>query len=283
MSVLHNHLLAALSDVEPLDWRSHLQPVALAQGQVLFEAGHAPAAVVFPTSAVVSLSTITRDGATAEFAVVGDEGVVGISLFMGGDATTHRALVQSAGHGWRLGAPLAKRAAQRSGAALQLLMRYTQSLIVQTVQTAACNRHHRLAQQVSRRLLMAIDRSRSNELSMTHEALAQLLGVRREGVTAAVQQLRQSGLIRYHRGCIEVLDRHGLERHACECYAVMQHERQRLLAPPPRAAAQGCLDPMCVARPTAPVQAHTLGVHSKAARHGRAYRPTSMQGRAIPP
>jgi CRP-like cAMP-binding protein len=237
MILFHNRLLAALRDADPSGWLADLQPVALAPGEVLFEAGHSPSAAIFPTSAVVSLSTMTREGATAEFAVVGDEGVVGISLFMGGDATTHRALVQSAGHGWRLDAPLARRAAQRGGKALHLMLAYAQSLIVQTVQTAACNRHHRVAQQVSRRLLMGIDRSRSNALSMTHEALAQLLGVRREGVSTAAQHLQRAGLIRYRRGRVEVLDRDGLERQACECYAVMQREQQRLPAwPAPLAA-----------------------------------------------
>ena len=224
-----NQLLAALPDNDWACWQPHIEPVKLAYGQVLFESGATPASVVFPTTAVISLSTMTRDGASAEFAVVGNEGVVGISLFMGGNAMTGRALVQSAGLGWRLGAPLVHAAVARGGAALHLLLRYTQSLIVQTVQTAACNRHHSVAQQVSRRLLMGLDRSQSDALAMTQEAVANLLGVRREGVTAAAQKLQENGVIRYRRGHIEVLDRQRLEQHTCECYAVAKKEYRRLL------------------------------------------------------
>jgi len=163
--------------------------------------------------------------------------VVGISLFMGGSAMTGRALVQSAGQGWRLGAPLIRAAVERGGAVLSLLLRYTQSLIVQTAQTAACNRHHSIAQQVSRRLLMGLDRAQSDELAMTQEAVANLLGVRREGVTAAAKKLQESGYIRYRRGHIEVLDRGGLEQRTCECYAVAKKEYRRLLpVPMPMAA-----------------------------------------------
>jgi CRP-like cAMP-binding protein len=177
---------------------------------------------------VVSLSSMTRDGASVEFAVVGNEGVVGISLFMGGGTMPNRALVQSAGQGWRLPAPQVSAAVARGGAALNVLLRYTQSLIVQTTQTAACNRRHSIAQQLSRRLLMGLDRAQSDELAMTQEAAANLLGVRREGVTAAALQLQRSGTIRYHRGRIEILDRQALEDHACECYAVAKREYQRL-------------------------------------------------------
>ena len=229
MDPRYNQLLAALPAADWVRWQPHLEPVTLAYGQVLFESGATPASVVFPTTAVVSLSTMTRDGASAEFAVIGNEGVVGISLFMGGNAMTGRALVQSAGLGWRLAAPLVHAAVARGGAALNLLLRYTQSLIVQTAQTAACNRHHSIAQQVSRRLLMGLDRSHSDELAMTHEAVANLLGVRREGVTAAAQKLQENGVIRYRRGHIEVLDRQRLEQHACECYAVAKKEHRRLL------------------------------------------------------
>ena len=224
-----NQLLAALPENDWVWWQPHIEPVKLAYGQVLFESGATPASVVFPTTAVISLSTMTRDGASAEFAVVGNEGVVGISLFMGGNAMTGRALVQSAGLGWRLAAPLVHAAVARGGAALNLLLRYTQSLILQTAQTAACNRHHSVAQQVSRRLLMGLDRSHSDELAMTHEAVANLLGVRREGVTAAAQKLQENGVIRYRRGHIEVLDRQRLEQHACECYAVAKREHRRML------------------------------------------------------
>jgi CRP-like cAMP-binding protein len=229
MDPRHNQLLAALPDPDWARWLPHLESVTLTYGQVLFESGNTPTAVVFPTSAVVSLSSMTRDGASAEFAVVGNEGVVGISLFMGGDAMPHRALVQSAGQGWRLPAPVVRAAVARGGALLGLLLRYTQSLIVQTTQTAACNRHHSIAQQLSRRLLMGLDRAQSDELAMTQEAAANLLGVRREGVTAAALNLQRCGMIRYHRGRIEVLDRSALERHTCECYAVVKREYQRLV------------------------------------------------------
>lgn len=229
MDPRHNQLLAALPDDDWARWRPQLEPVTLAHGQVLFESGSTPASVVFPTSAVISLTYMTRDGASAEFAVVGNEGVVGVALFMGGGAMPSRALVQSAGQGWRLSAALVKAAVERGGAVLNLLLRYTQSLIVQTTQTAACNRHHSIAQQVSRRLLMGLDRAQSDELVMTQEAVANLLGVRREGVTAAAQKLQQAGMIRYRRGHIEVLDRHGLEGHACECYAVAKREYRRLV------------------------------------------------------
>ena len=232
MDSRHNQLLAALPDADWARWQPHLEPVTLAYGQVLFESGATPASVVFPTTAVVSLSSMTRDGASAEFAVVGNEGVVGISLFMGGDAMTGRALVQSGGHGWRLSAERVHAAVEHGGAVLDLLLRYTQSLIVQTAQTAACNRYHTIAQQVSRRLLMGLDRAQSDELAMTQEAVANLLGVRREGVTAAAQKLQEHGLIRYRRGHIEVLDRLRLEQHTCECYAVAKKEYQRLLPLP---------------------------------------------------
>jgi len=229
MDPRHNQLLAALPDADWARWQPHLLPVSLTVGQVLFEPGSAPSAVVFPTSAVVSLSSITRDGASAEFAVVGNEGVVGISLFMGGGTTAHRALVQSTGQAWRLPAALVQATVARGGAVLGLLLRYTQSLIVQTTQTAACNRHHSIAQQLSRRLLMGLDRAQSDELALTHEAAAQLLGVRREGVTVAATKLQRDGTIRYHRGRIEVLDRDALERQACECYAVAKREYLRLV------------------------------------------------------
>ncbi len=230
MSPRHNQLLAALPDFDWALWQPHLEAVELTYGQVLFESGATPAWILFPTTAVVSLSYLTRDGASAEFAVVGNEGVVGISLIMGGNAMPGRALVQCAGHGYRLGARCVQAAVERGGAALNLLLRYTQSLIVQTAQTAVCNRHHSIAQQVSRRLLMALDRSSSCEIAMTQEAVAQLLGVRREGVTAVAQMLQQAGVIRYRRGHITVLQRSGLETYACECYAVVKKEISRLLS-----------------------------------------------------
>jgi CRP-like cAMP-binding protein len=229
MDPRHNQLLAALPDLDWARWHPHLQSTTLEYGQVLFEAGSQPTAALFPTSAVISLSSMTRDGASAEVAVVGDEGVVGISLFMGGGTMPHRAIVQSAGQGWRLPAPLVQEAVAHGSALLRLVLRYTQSLIVQTTQTAACNRHHSIAQQLSRRLLMALDRAPSDELAMTQEAAAHLLGVRREGVTAAALKLQRDGTIRYRRGRIEVLDRSALERHACECYAVVEREYRRLV------------------------------------------------------
>ncbi len=232
MDPQNNHLLAALPDCDWKLWQPHLEPVELTYGQVLFESGSTPASVLFPTTAVVSLSYMTRDGACAEFAVVGNEGVVGISLIMGGNAMPGRALVQCAGQGYRLGARQVQAAVDRGGAALNVLLRYTQSLIVQTAQTAVCNRHHTIAQQVSRRLLMALDRSPSPALAMTQEAVAQLLGVRREGVTAVAQRLQQAGVIRYSRGHIAVLDRQRLEQHTCECYAVVKKEHRRLFPTP---------------------------------------------------
>jgi CRP-like cAMP-binding protein len=232
MDPRHNQLLAALPDVDWACLQPHLEPMALAYGQVLFESGVMPASVVFPTTAIVSLSYLTRDGGSSEVAVVGNDGMVGISLFMGGNTMPGRAVVQSAGHGWRLGAPVLKAAVERGGAVLTLLLSYVQSLIVQTAQTAACNRHHSIAQQVSRRLLMTLDRSLSDELAMTQESVANLLGVRREGVTAAARQLQQAGMIRYHRGHIVVLDRQRLEKHSCECYAVAKKEYRRLLPMP---------------------------------------------------
>lgn len=235
MDPRHNQLLAALPDDEWARWLPLLEPATLRYGQVLFESGDTPSSVLFPTTAVISLSYMTRDGASAEFAVVGNEGLVGISLFMGGNTMPSRALVQSAGQGWRLGASAVKAAVERGGSALHLVLRYTQSLIVQTAQTAACNRHHSIDQQFSRRLLMGLDRAQGDELAMTHEAVANLLGVRREGVTAAAQKLQQAGVIRYHRGHIEVLDRPRLEQRACECYAVAKREHQRLLPRPLRA------------------------------------------------
>lgn len=224
-----NQLLAALPDAEWGHWQPYLEPVDLAYGKVLSESGSTPRWVVFPTTAIVSLAYVTQEGESAEFAVVGNDGVVGISLFMGGDAMPSRAVVQSAGQGWRLSATMLKDAVDRGGPALSLLLRYAQALIVQTAQTAACNRHHSIAQQVSRRLLMGLDRSQSDELAMTQEAVAQLLGVRREGVTAAAQTLQRAGVIRYRRGHIAVLDRQRLEKHTCECYAVAKKEYQRLL------------------------------------------------------
>ena len=224
-----NQLLAALPDSEWNRWRPYLQPVELSADQVLCEAGSTPAHVYFPTTAVVSLLQLTREGASSEIAVVGNDGMVGISLFMGGDATPSRAAVQGAGQAWRLPALAVRSEVQRGGPVLSILLRYTQALIAQVSQTAACNRHHTIDQQVCRRLLVGMDRSSSKELLMTQEGVASLLGVRREGVTAAARKLQEAGVIRYSRGRIAVLDREGLEQRACECYAVARKTNEVLL------------------------------------------------------
>jgi CRP-like cAMP-binding protein len=224
-----NHLLAALPEHEWNRWWPYLQPESLAAGQVLCEAGSTPAHVYFPTTAVVSLLQLMHDGASSEVALVGSDGMVGISLFMGGNATPSRATVQGAGVAYRLPALAVRSEVQRAGAVLHMLLRYTQALIAQVAQTAACNRHHSIDQQFCRRLLLGLDRSLSNELAMTQEGVAALLGVRREGVTAAASKLQQAGVIRYSRGRIAVLDREGLEQRACECYAAARKSSERLL------------------------------------------------------
>jgi CRP-like cAMP-binding protein len=229
---LQNRLLAALPSADWARWQPHLEPVVLAHDQVLFESGGKPASVVFPGTAVVSLSFMTREGGSAEVAVVGNEGMVGISLVMGGAAMPGRAVVQNAGYGWRLSASKIEAAVERGGAVLELLLLYTQSLLMQAAQTAACNRHHSIAQQFSRRLLMGLDRSQSDEVAMTQEAAALMLGVRRESVTAEALKLQQAGLIRYRRGHIAVLDRQRLEQHSCECYSVAKRAHERLLPMP---------------------------------------------------
>lgn len=198
-------------------------------GQVLYESGAAMSHVFFPCTAIVSLLYVMEDGASAEIAVVGNDGIVGISLFMGGNTTPSRAVVQSAGRGFRLRARAMKEEFDRAGPAMHLLLRYTQALITQMAQTAVCNRHHSLDQQLCRWLLLSLDRLQGPDLVMTQELIANMLGVRREGVTAAALKLQAAGLIRYARGHICVLDRHGLEQRTCECYAVVKKEYQRLL------------------------------------------------------
>src|SRR6267378_6905147 len=185
--------------------------------------------VYFPSTSIVSLLYVMEDGASAEIAVVGREGIVGISLFMGGQSTTSRAVVQSAGQGFRLKANLMMQEFNRAGPVLHLLLRYTQALITQMAQTAVCNRHHSLDQQLCRWLLLSLDRLQGNELVMTQELIANMLGVRREGVTEGALKLQQAGLIRYARGHISVLDRDGLQKRTCECYAVVKKEYDRLL------------------------------------------------------
>jgi CRP-like cAMP-binding protein len=222
-------LLAALPAAEWARWMPQLEPVEMPLGKVLYESGIKLSHVYFPTTSIVSLLYVMEDGASAEIAVVGHEGIVGISLFMGGETTPSRAVVQSAGHGFRLKAALLMQEFNRGGPALHLLLRYTQALITQMAQTAVCNRHHSLDQQLCRWLLLSLDRLRSNELVMTQELIANMLGVRREGVTEAAGQLQDAGLIRYRRGHITVLDRGMLEARACECYAVVKKEYDRLL------------------------------------------------------
>jgi len=198
-------------------------------GHVLYESGVQMRHVYFPTTSIVSLLYVMEDGASAEIAVVGNEGVVGVSLFMGGESTTSRAVVQSNGHAYRLKAQLLKDEFFRAGPMQRLLLRYTQALLTQMAQTAVCNRHHSLDQQFCRWLLLSLDRLSSNELVMTQELIANMLGVRREGVTEAAGNVQRAGLISYNRGRITVLDRPGLEARACECYAVVKKEFDRLL------------------------------------------------------
>jgi CRP-like cAMP-binding protein len=226
-----NRLLAALPDAEWARWEPHLEPVDMPLGKVLYESGSRLSHVYFPTTSIVSLLYVMEDGASAEIAVVGNEGIVGISLFMGGESTPSRALVQSAGQGFRLKADLMLLEFNRAGPVLHLLLRYTQALITQMSQTAVCNRHHSLDKQLCRWLLLSLDRLHSEELVMTQELIANMLGVRREGVTEAAGNLQQAGLIRYQRGHITVLDRAGLEKRTCECYAVVKKEYDRLLPP----------------------------------------------------
>jgi CRP-like cAMP-binding protein len=224
-----NHLLAALPHDEWARWQAALEPVELPLGKVLYESGRAMTHVYFPTTSIVSLLYVMADGASAEIAVVGNEGIVGIALFMGGESTPSRAVVQSAGLGFRMRGELLKDEFNRSGPVLHLLLRYTQALITQMAQTAVCNRHHSLDQQLCRWLLLSLDRLKASELVMTQELIANMLGVRREGVTEAAANLQRAGLIRYRRGHITVLDREGLEQRTCECYAVVRKEYDRLL------------------------------------------------------
>ncbi|SDX09970.1 cAMP-binding domain of CRP or a regulatory subunit of cAMP-dependent protein kinases [Collimonas sp. OK242] len=224
-----NRLLAALPDAEWGRWLPQLEAVEMPLGQVLYESGSTLSYVYFPTTSIVSLLYLLENGASAEIAVVGNEGIVGVSLFMGGESTPSRAVVQSAGQGFRLGARVMKEEFNRAGPVLHLLLRYTQALITQMSQTAVCNRHHTLDQQLCRWLLLSLDRLQGNDLVMTQELIANMLGVRREGVTEAAGSLQTAGLIRYVRGHITVLDRAGLEQRTCECYAVVKKECDRLL------------------------------------------------------
>jgi CRP-like cAMP-binding protein len=227
--VIQNHLLAALPKPEAQRWIPIMETVDLPLGQVLYESGVTLSHVFFPTTAIISLLYVLENGASAEIAVVGNEGIVGISLFMGGESTPSRAVVQSAGKGLRLRAQTMKEEFNRAGPVLHLLLRYTQALITQMAQTAVCNRHHSLDQQLCRWLLLSLDRLEGNQLVMTQELIANMLGVRREGVTESALKLQHAGLIQYARGHITVLDRPALERRSCECYAVVKREYDRLL------------------------------------------------------
>lgn len=224
-----NRLLAALPVEEWERWLPALEPVDMPLGEVLYESGVAMTHVYFPTTSIASLLYVMEDGASAEIAVVGNEGIVGISLFMGGETTPSRSVVQSAGRGFRMPAQLLKDEFNRSGPVLHLLLRYTQALITQMAQTAVCNRHHSLDQQLCRWLLLSLDRLEGSELVMTQELIANMLGVRREGVTEAASSLQRDGLIRYRRGHITVENRAGLEQRTCECYEVVRKEYERLL------------------------------------------------------
>ena len=224
-----NQLLAALPGEELARWAPQLELVEMHIGQVLHESGRPLGHVFFPTTAIISLLYVTESGASAEIAMVGMEGLVGISLFMGGETTTSQAVVKSAGACFRLKADAFKAAFDRSAPVMHLLLRYTQALITQMAQTAVCNRHHSVDQQLCRWLLMSLDRLAGNELTSTQEMIANMLGVRREGVTEAALKLQRAGLISYARGHVKVLDRPGLELRSCECYAVVKAEYDRLL------------------------------------------------------
>lgn len=226
---LKNHLLAALPSDTWQRWQPLLELVDLPLGHALYEPGEALLHVYFPTTAIVSLLYVIENGSSAEIAVVGDEGVVGISLFMGGDSTPSRAVVRGAGQCFRLPAAFMKDEFNRAGPVMNLLLRYTQALITQMSQTAVCNRHHSLDRQLCRWLLLTLDRLHGNELMMTQELISSLLGVRREGVTESALKLQKAGIIKYARGHISVLDRAGLEQRTCECYGVVTKEYARLL------------------------------------------------------
>jgi CRP-like cAMP-binding protein len=225
-----NHLLAALPTAEFEPLAAHLELVPLSLGEMLYEPGGQLQHAYFPTTAIVSLHYVMEDGASAESAGVGNEGIVGISLFMGGNTTPSAAVVQTAGHAYRLEGRKLLQEFNRAGLMQRLLLRYTQALLTQVSQTAACNRHHSVEQQLCRWLLLTLDRKSTNELIMTQELIASMLGVRREGITEAAGNLQRAGFISYRRGHIAVLDRTGLETRVCECYAVVKTELNRLLS-----------------------------------------------------
>jgi CRP-like cAMP-binding protein len=227
-----NHLLAALPQIERERVFPALEPITMPLGSVLYESGSKLDHVYFPATAIISLLYLMADGASAQMAVVGNDGMVGVALFMGGETTPSRAVVQSAGVSYRLSSAVLKEEFRRGGAMQHVLLRYTQALLTQMAQTAVCNRHHSVDRQLCRSLLLSLDRLSSNELMMTQELIASILGVRREAVTEAAGKLQAAGVIRYSRGHITVLDRAALEAQACECYAVVKRESDRLLAGP---------------------------------------------------
>jgi CRP-like cAMP-binding protein len=228
-SARENHLLAALPALEMQRLYPQLEETSLRTGDVLYEPGVELRHVYFPTTSIVSIVHAIENGSSTEVAIVGNEGIIGVPLFMGGDAASSRAIVQSAGHAFRMPGRHIKEAFIRGGAVQSLLLRYTQSLIAQMAQTAVCNRHHSLKQQLCRRLLMNLDRLPSNEMRMTQEWIANMLGVRREGVTESAGRLQKLGMIHYSRGHIVVLDRPALETETCECYGIVKRELHRLL------------------------------------------------------
>jgi len=227
-----NHILDALPAAERERLFPHLRLVSLPLGLVLYEAGDALRHIYFPTDSIVSLLYVLEDGFSAEICVVGNDGVIGVALFMGGETTTSRAIVQSGGSAYRLTGRRLKQEFERQGETMHILLRYTQSLITQMAQTAVCNRHHTVDQQLCRWLLLSLDRLPDNKLAMTQELIANMLGVRREGVTDAAGKLQKLGVITYKRGLITVLDRHRLEQLSCECYSVVKKETDRLLPLP---------------------------------------------------
>ena len=228
-----NHLLAALPVAEYERLFPYLELVPLQLGEVIYESGGKLRYAYFPTTCIVSLLCVTANGDSAEISMVGNEGIVGVALFMGGDTMSNQAIVQSAGYAYRLCAPLVLQEFSKGGQLLHRLLHYTQALITQTAQIAVCNRHHSVDQQLCRWLLLSLDRLSSNELTMTQELIANMLGVRREGITEAAGKLQHAGLIHYCRGHISVLDRSGLEARVCECYQVVKTEFDRLLPSPP--------------------------------------------------
>lgn len=235
-SPLQNRLLAALPEDEYVFLFPHLERVEMPLGEVLYESGGELHYVYFPTTCIVSLLYVMANGSSAEIAIVGNDGIIGIALFMGGGSMPNRAVVQSAGHAYRLRKGLIQKEFAQNGPMMRLLLRYTQALITQMSQTAVCNRHHSIDQQLCRWLLLSLDRLPTNRLTMTQELIANMLGVRREGVTEAAGKLQQAGLINYCRGQITVLDRVGLEQRVCECYQVVRTETDRLLPVLPRVA-----------------------------------------------